>query len=171
MCANARVYVGAGVQLHSFLTSGPDGETRKIFEESSCRVVKILLYPVLGRTEENYENMSQVDGLVRISTGCLSNMIRIIYHCFLALYLDIQCPPSSCQSVPSWTIKQVQMSLYRSLGLQEVEATRASRHLSHEGGKVFNPTYPPGDNSGILSFQLLRRSQCDRKDYVNEISQ
>jgi hypothetical protein len=32
---------------------------------------KILLYPVLGRTEENYENMSQVDGLVWISTGCL----------------------------------------------------------------------------------------------------
>jgi hypothetical protein len=28
---------------------------------------KILLYPVLGRTEENYENMSQVDGLVVIS--------------------------------------------------------------------------------------------------------
>jgi len=40
---------------------------------------------MLGRTEENYENITQVADLVGISTGCLSNMIQIIYQCLLAL--------------------------------------------------------------------------------------
>jgi hypothetical protein len=41
---------------------------------------KTFLCPVLGRIEENYENMTQVAGLVGISTSNLSDMIQIIYH-------------------------------------------------------------------------------------------
>ena len=44
--------------------------------------------------------------------------------------------------------KMVKLSLYRSLGLQEVEAPKISRHSAHEGGKVVSPTQllplPPG---------------------------
>ena len=35
--------------------------------------------------------------------------------------------------------------LDRSLGLQEVEATRISRQSAHEGGKVVSPLYLPRD--------------------------
>jgi hypothetical protein len=39
--------------------------------------------------------------------------------------------------------KKVKNSLYRPLGLQEVEAHRVSGQLAHEGGKVVSPAHQP----------------------------
>jgi hypothetical protein len=38
---------------------------------------------------------------------------------------------------------KVKLSLYRALGLQEVEASRISRKSAHESGKVVRPTHWP----------------------------
>jgi hypothetical protein len=47
------------------------------------------------------------------------------------MFLVVLCNPA----------RPVQLSLYRPLGFQQVEARIISRQLAHEGGKVVSPWY------------------------------
>jgi len=52
---------------------------------------------------------------------------------------------------------KVRLSLYKRIGLQEVEASRIYRHLAFGGGKVVRPMHwpplPPGDFMELISVR------------------